>query len=341
MSPVPEHPTVISAEGAFGRVESSGPEDHNGDLKVLVNFDNGERLWVPADKLILQEDGNFQLQMSLGELSLQHTRPTIVARPSEFDLMAETAGMDATQRMPRPSEAVLDAPPATPSQAAVYPAAEPAPNDPEDVLDEPYFPPAEAAPKPEDQVAEFEHVQVSRVVESYREDVGAALLREEVDIDRIPVNEYVDEAPPIRYEDDRTIIPVLEEVLLVEKRLLLKEEVVITKRRTQVTSEQRELRQKTQVVVEPTSDGAAPNGEAETERFRRHYEAQAHPGARGFAYYEPAYRFGERLRSAARYRGWTWDQLAPEARALWERDNPGTWDAIQPAVQFAWNLSTA
>jgi hypothetical protein len=164
--------------------------------------------------------------------------------------------------------------------------------------------------------------------------VGASLLREEVDIHRVPVNQYVDEAPPIRYEDDRIIIPVLEEVLHVAKRLLVKEEVVVTKRRTQVAAEQRELRQETHVVAAPEDASAPPTGQ---ERYRQHYEAQQYPGTRGFAYYEPAYRFGELLRNAARYRGWPWEQLEPEAQALWERDNPGTWHQVQPAVHYAWS----
>ena len=83
----------------------------------------------------------------------------------------------------------------------------------------------------------------------------------------------------------------------------------------------------------------APPGppEADVQRFRSHYESQSHAGARGFAYYEPAYRYGQALRASARYRGWPWEKLEPEARTLWERDNPGTWETVQPAVRFAWS----
>ncbi len=330
MSPVTEHPTVISPEGASGRVESDAPEERDGDLKVLVNFENGERLWVPAQLLILQADGNFQLQMSLAELSRQHTQPTVAARPADPEALLAAAQDQAAQHMARPSapDAIERAAPAANTAA------------PEDVLDEPYFPPpaAEVVSEP---ASELDYVQVSRVVESFREDVGIALLREEVDIHRVPVNEYVDVAPPIRYEDDRIIIPVVEEVLLVEKRLLVKEEVVVTKRRTQVTAQQRELRQSTQVLVEPQAGPTGAPVETTNDHFRQHYEAQAHPGARSFAYYEPAYRFGQALQTAARYRGWDWERLEPEARAVWERDNPGAWDSLQPAVRFAWGYTAA
>jgi hypothetical protein len=129
-------------------------------------------------------------------------------------------------------------------------------------------------------------------------------------------------------------------VLLVEKRLLVKEEVVITKRRSQVAGEQRELRQRTHVVAAPTN-GAASDAESDDALFRRHYDSQAYPGARGYAYYVPAYRYGRQLQAAARFQGQTWEQLEPQARALWERDNPGTWDKVQPAVRYAWSASRA
>jgi uncharacterized protein (TIGR02271 family) len=327
MSPVTEYPTVISAEGVYGRVESEGPETHDGNLEVLVSFDNGERLWVPADRLILQEDGNYQLNMSLQELSVQLTRPTLAARPADLDAMLKASPVETTQKMP---VLTADLQPAVPPPS---PAAAPStPAELDDDLEAPDFPTA-AADLPEAPDAGLDHVQLSRVVESVREDVGASLLREEVEIHRVPVNQYVDEAPPIRYEDDRIIIPVLEEVLQVEKRLLVKEEVVVTKRRSQAAAEQRELRQTTQVVAAPASADAPGFDEA---RYRRHYEAQRHPGAHGFAYYEPAYRFGDALRRAARYQGWTWARVEPEARALWERDNPGTWATLAPAVRYAW-----
>ena len=53
----------------------------------------------------------------------------------------------------------------------------------------------------------------------------ADLYRDHVEVERVPVGREVDEAPPIREEGDTVIIPVVEEVLVVEKRLLLKEEV--------------------------------------------------------------------------------------------------------------------
>jgi len=54
----------------------------------------------------------------------------------------------------------------------------------------------------------------------------------EATIARVPVDRVVDAPPAIRQEGDTIIVPVVEEIMVVEKRLLLKEEIHI--RRQQV-----------------------------------------------------------------------------------------------------------
>ena len=46
-------------------------------------------------------------------------------------------------------------------------------------------------------------------------------------IERVPIDRVVDVAPAIRHEGDTIIVPVVEEIMVVEKRLLLKEEIHI------------------------------------------------------------------------------------------------------------------
>ncbi len=60
------------------------------------------------------------------------------------------------------------------------------------------------------------------------------VTHEEIEIERIAINQYVETAPAIRYEGSTTIISVVKEVLVVEKRLVLTEELHIVKK--QVTS---------------------------------------------------------------------------------------------------------
>jgi len=78
-------------------------------------------------------------------------------------------------------------------------------------------------------------VHIRTPVEVTREIASATLEEHKVEITRVPVNARVDKAPDIRTENDTVIIPVLEEILIVEKQLVLKEELHV---RRLVTEEQ-------------------------------------------------------------------------------------------------------
>jgi uncharacterized protein (TIGR02271 family) len=58
------------------------------------------------------------------------------------------------------------------------------------------------------------------------------LARERVEIETVPVGRQIDAVPEIRQQGDMTIVPVVEEVLFVERRLMLKEEIHIRRVRT-------------------------------------------------------------------------------------------------------------
>ena len=51
------------------------------------------------------------------------------------------------------------------------------------------------------------------------------LAQEHVVVERVPVGRVVDAVPPVRQEGDVTILSVVEEEVIVEKRLVLREEV--------------------------------------------------------------------------------------------------------------------
>lgn len=86
-------------------------------------------------------------------------------------------------------------------------------------------------------------VRVHTRTEVRDEDVEAVLTRETVDVERVPVDRLVDAPLPVREEGDRTIVPLHEEVLVVEKRLLLREELHLMKRAEDRT-ESRQVRLK-------------------------------------------------------------------------------------------------
>lgn len=64
-----------------------------------------------------------------------------------------------------------------------------------------------------------------------QEQVDVELAEEHVEIERVPVNEFVPGPVSVRQEGDVTVVPVVEEVLVVEKRLILREEIRLTRRR--------------------------------------------------------------------------------------------------------------
>jgi len=57
--------------------------------------------------------------------------------------------------------------------------------------------------------------------------VDENLARERVEIETVPVGLRIDAVPEVRQEGDTTIVPIVEEILVVERRLMLKEEIRI------------------------------------------------------------------------------------------------------------------
>jgi len=73
-------------------------------------------------------------------------------------------------------------------------------------------------------------VRVSTTTDLVEEIAQAYLTHDSVEVSRVLVDLEVDRAPEIRTENDVTIVPIVEEVLVVEKRLVLKEELHIRRR---------------------------------------------------------------------------------------------------------------
>jgi uncharacterized protein (TIGR02271 family) len=75
-------------------------------------------------------------------------------------------------------------------------------------------------------------VRVEKHVERRIRRIDLPVSSEEVEVRRVPINKVVTEAPPVRRRGDVVIVPVLEEELVVTRRLVLKEEVHLIRRRT-------------------------------------------------------------------------------------------------------------
>jgi len=94
-------------------------------------------------------------------------------------------------------------------------------------------------------------VRVHVAVREREETVDEPLIRQEVQVERVPINRPVDRPPAPRQEGNVTILPVVEEVLVVEKRLMLKEEVRITKRQFEAHEPQKVILRSEEPQIEP------------------------------------------------------------------------------------------
>ncbi|MCC9167573.1 YsnF/AvaK domain-containing protein [Pontibacter harenae] len=109
-------------------------------------------------------------------------------------------------------------------------------------------------------VVESGSVNIRKNVHEEEVTVNLPIINEEIDVERVAINEFVDSAPaPVRYEGDKIIIPVLKEVSVVVKKLMLVEELHVTKRKVEThTSQQVKLR-KEEVNIS-RADGNTANG---------------------------------------------------------------------------------
>jgi uncharacterized protein (TIGR02271 family) len=93
-------------------------------------------------------------------------------------------------------------------------------------------------------------VRVQTVVETVDELARATLEEDSLDLKRVPVGKEVVEPPAIRTEGDVTIIPIVEERMIVEKRLVLVEEVHIRRTTSARTVEMPVTLRKQKAVIE-------------------------------------------------------------------------------------------
>jgi stress response protein YsnF len=85
-------------------------------------------------------------------------------------------------------------------------------------------------------------LRVRRRVVTTEQVVETPVWHERIQVDRVPINQYVDSVPAPRQDGDVLIIPCIEEVVVVEKRLRVSEEL-----RVRVVREQRTHRETVQL----------------------------------------------------------------------------------------------
>jgi uncharacterized protein (TIGR02271 family) len=99
-------------------------------------------------------------------------------------------------------------------------------------------------------------VRVHKAVAEHPVAIDESLLCDEVDVRRVQVGRMVDAGPaPVpHYEGDTLVVPVLEEVLVVERRLRIKEELHITRTRREQRHHDTVVLKSEQVTIERFDD---------------------------------------------------------------------------------------
>jgi uncharacterized protein (TIGR02271 family) len=82
-------------------------------------------------------------------------------------------------------------------------------------------------------------LRVNKTVREEEQVIDPPLLRTDAVVEHVPINRPIQSIPPIRRDGPTTIVPVVEEVLVVEKRLVLREELHITQRTSEYHNPQR------------------------------------------------------------------------------------------------------
>jgi stress response protein YsnF len=93
-------------------------------------------------------------------------------------------------------------------------------------------------------------IRVRTVVHEAQEVIDEPLATEDIAVERTPLDRWVDAPVPIRHEGDVTVVTLVEEVVVVEKRLRAIEEIRISKRRSVRHEPQQVTLRREEVVVE-------------------------------------------------------------------------------------------
>ena len=98
-------------------------------------------------------------------------------------------------------------------------------------------------------------IRVDKIVTEREEVVDQLLATHDVQVERVRVDRLVDgDLPATRYEGETLIVPVLEEVLFVEKRVVLTEELRISSARRENRDLRRVVLKSEEASVEPFDD---------------------------------------------------------------------------------------
>lgn len=226
---------IIDSSGLRGIADpgdqsSSSLADH-----WLVRFQDGQKLFVPKSLLEEQPDGSYRLAVSVEQLAREQTTTGYsVVNSAVVNSAVNGLGDERSNISSKHNEYT------------------------EQYADEIVVPVVAEQLQVTTRQRETGVVEIRKTIHERTEIVDHPLYAEEVAVERIPVNRMVDGPVSVRQEGEITIVPVLEEVLVVEKRLMLREEVHIRTVRKEIHDSQEVVLREERVEV-VRKDGSEPN----------------------------------------------------------------------------------
>jgi uncharacterized protein (TIGR02271 family) len=213
---------VTDRDGLRGRIDAYAPhaQGEGSRPEVFVHLEDGRQVLMPVEELVLQSDGTFTVPFSLSDL----------AHPQRRETTSETIGGSGEAE-----ETLIASNRTRADERIVMPVVA-------ETLDV------------QKRKVDTGGVLIKKIVHEREEVVDEPLMREEVQVKRVPINRVVDAPVPVRHVGNTMIISLLEEVLVVEKRLMLKEELHITKGEVETYKPQRITLRTEEAVVERVGD---------------------------------------------------------------------------------------
>jgi uncharacterized protein (TIGR02271 family) len=97
---------------------------------------------------------------------------------------------------------------------------------------------------------EIGRVRVRVVTREHDETVEIPLTKETVEVERVAIGREIDAMPASRQEGDTLVVPVVEEVIITQRRLVLKEELRLKRVRTTEQHRETVILRRQEAIVE-------------------------------------------------------------------------------------------
>lgn len=244
---------VTDRNGSRGTLDLAAmPPDGKESRQVLVRFRGDAGIFIDSEQLIELKEGGYYYPASFDEVILRQSQQNAQQNTQpQLNRQAESAQFSANN-----FDLTRGNPPNAVAQANVSPG-DYATSNPAAVMTERLVVPVvEEELSVTKQRIERGGVRIVKTVSERVETVDIPLLEEQTEVERVAVNRMVESAPPVRFEGDVMVVPVLEEVIVTEKRLMLREELRIRKRQVEVSKPQQVTLRREEVNVERFTSGA-------------------------------------------------------------------------------------